>query len=184
VAYYSWYGAMGTASRRPVDRVSGNCGSIQKPRGSLSSSNDATVIRILAWLSLAAIIFLTTSPARAVVQVLEKLHQVQHGRVKGRGSAAFTQMRHEDLRRCFVAQALSWQRIQVMGEVDKLLLSDVGQIRIVRHEASNTLDPKSSQRRNRRSPALKAPVAAAATANRKSTKPLASLSKLSPSSRI
>lgn len=37
-------------------------------------------------------------------------------------------MRHEDLGRCFVAQALSWLRIQVMGEVDKLLLSDVGQI--------------------------------------------------------
>ncbi len=48
-------------------------------------------------------------------------------------------MRHEDLGRCFVAQALSWQRIQVMGEVDKVLLGDVGQIRIARHEASNTL---------------------------------------------
>lgn len=35
-----------------------------------------------------------------------------------------SQMRHEDLGRC--SQALSWQRIQVMGEVDKALLSDVG----------------------------------------------------------
>lgn len=45
---------------------------------------------------------------------------MQHGRVKGRGLAAFTQMRHEDLRRCFVAQALSWERIQVMGDIDEL----------------------------------------------------------------
>ncbi|TLW97624.1 hypothetical protein FFR93_38560, partial [Rhizobium sp. MHM7A] len=32
---------------------------------------------------------------RTLQLCVENLHQVQHGRLKGRGSAAFTQMRHE-----------------------------------------------------------------------------------------
>ena len=46
--------------------------------------------------------------------------------MQGRGSATFTQMSYEHFGRRFVAQAPSWQRIRLMGEVDKLSLGDGG----------------------------------------------------------
>ena len=60
--------------------------------------------------------------------VMENLIQVQQCRVKGRASATFAQMRHEDFGRRAVAQALARQRVQMMDESDQLLLADVEEI--------------------------------------------------------
>lgn len=59
---------------------------------------------------------------------VENLIQVQQCRVKGGASATFAQMRHEDLGGRPVAQALARQRVHVMVESDKLMLTHRRQI--------------------------------------------------------
>jgi hypothetical protein len=63
---------------------------------------------------------------RSVTFPMENLRQVQHTRLEGRGSACFAQMGDEHFGGCLVSEAFAWLRIQVMGEVDELLLRDVG----------------------------------------------------------
>ncbi len=57
---------------------------------------------------------------------VENLTQVHHAGLQGRGSATFAQMGDKHFGRCFIAEAFARLRIQVVGELDELLLCDVG----------------------------------------------------------